>query len=339
MAIVGCGVIGETHADAIAEHPDLEVSVLVDPVREQAEALAKRLGSSPPIVSYLAEALDACDAVAICVPSGLHAVLAVQALEAGKHTVIEKPIDVDLDRARRIADAHRRSGVVATVISQHRYDPGSEIVSEAVASGSFGRITSGVATIAWWRSQAYYDSAGWRGTWGLDGGGALMNQGVHTLDLLTWFLGPAVTVSAQAALLAHQGIEVEDTVAATITFASGAIGSLLATTAAYPEVGSRLQVHGSLGSAVIEDDVLRYFHVSETDLSGARAGSAYGENQAPEPPRRLPFGHAHRRQYADFVHCIRTGDKPRVDVQDATETLALIRAVYTAAAENRIVNL
>ncbi|BAS14682.1 uncharacterized oxidoreductase YrbE [Arthrobacter sp. Hiyo8] len=213
---------------------------------------------------------------------------------------------------------------MATVISQHRFDPASRVVDEARRAGRFGTLTSAVASVSWWRSQGYYDSGAWRGTWAMDGGGAIMNQGVHTVDLLLWFLGRPLEISAKTALLAHEGVEVEDTAVATVTFESGALAVLHATTAAYPGLTVRLQVMGSKGSAVIDNDDLAYFHASDAaDPSESSAmGILGGGNQAavelakyPDDtvealdPTVYPAGHV--RQYRDIVAAIRKDARGR----------------------------
>jgi predicted dehydrogenase len=255
VAIVGCGIIGRNHADAILRHPRLRVAALVDPVLPASEALAAHVGGEPPARhETLAGALAGTDVdlVAICTPSGLHGGAAEEAMAAGRHVLIEKPLEVSLPAARRLAglaaEAGKR-GQVCSVVSQHRFDPAFAAVARSIVDGQLGRITSAVATVPWWRTQDYYDSAQWRGTWAFDGGGAVMNQGVHTVDLLLWLLGVPVEVFARTARLAHERIEVEDVAVATIRFASGALAVFHATTGAYPGLPVRLQVHGTLGSA------------------------------------------------------------------------------------------
>ena len=350
-AVVGCGVIGKTHVAAILEIDRLHVSALVDPMLERAEALAddveERTGRRPAVHASIADALAgprSLDLVVLATPSGMHVEQAVEALESGAHVVIEKPVDVDVRRARKLAAAAHAAaehGQLCTVISQHRFDPSSQVVHRALVAGEFGRITSAVASVSWWRSQVYYDSGDWRGTWALDGGGALMNQGVHTLDLLLWFLGRPVTVSAEFGLLAHEGVEVEDTVVATLTFESGALAVLHATTAAYPGLTSRVQVLGARGSAVIDADRLEYFHAADDGDSSAM-GRQGGGNQAEryrdldEPAlrgidaTRSTLGHI--RQYHDLLAAIDEGREPGVTVDDALLALATVRAVYVSAA-------
>jgi predicted dehydrogenase len=279
--------------------------------------------------------------------------VSVSVLESGRHLVVEKPLDVSIAAGARVAAAAAAApaGTVASVISQHRFDPASVAVHDAVVAGRFGRITSGIATVSWWRSQEYYDSGKWRGTWELDGGGAVMNQGVHTVDLLLWFLGRPVDVTAHTALLAHERIEVEDTVTAIVRFESGALATLHATTAAYPGVTVRLHVMGDGGSAVIDDDELAYFHSRELAAAVATGDGGAGpagrrqngkEDQSasvlpaedsadPGGPGVSGMFAGHRRQYRDIVEAIRTGRRPGVTVEDAMLALATVQAVYESA--------
>ena len=350
-AIIGCGVIGRTHVEAVLQLADrLVLTALVDIDVTRAEALAdfveESVGSRPEIYATVQElvASDSPQLVVVATPSGLHVEQAVVALEAGAHVLIEKPLDVDLVRARRLAEAATAAaarGPVCSVISQHRFDPSSQIVRAAISDGGFGRLTSGLATVPWWRSQEYYDSGDWRGTWALDGGGALMNQGVHTLDLLVWFLGRPVAVSAEIALLAHEGVEVEDTAVATLTFENGALAVLHATTAGYPGLAVRLQLLGSDGSAVIEGDALRYIHLKK-DAEGAAGAYGGGDNQAErysvEPPTGVDatqFSYGHVRQYDDLLDAIDEGREPLLTVEQALLALAAVRAVYISAVLGR----
>jgi UDP-N-acetyl-2-amino-2-deoxyglucuronate dehydrogenase len=353
VAIVGCGIIGLNHARAIARHPHLVITALVDAVPAAASALADQVVSElgiprPAEFETLPDALATApvDLVVICTPSGLHVQLAEEALTAGRHVVIEKPLDVSMDRARRILDLARQAekkGLVVSVISQHRFDPASVVVARAAHIGTFGRVTSGLASVAWWRSQDYYDSGQWRGTWDLDGGGAVMNQGVHTVDLLVWFLGKPVEVFAQTALLAHDRVEIEDIAVATVRFESGALGVIHATTAAYPGLSVRLQVHGDRGSAIIDDDQLEYFGAADPeafDPSGATvtnqaaelvpAGEVRGGDRGPDR-----FIDGHFRQYQDVVSAIEKHRAPGVTVEDAFTSLAVVRALYLSATLGR----
>jgi UDP-N-acetyl-2-amino-2-deoxyglucuronate dehydrogenase len=369
FAVVGCGIIGRLHAEVLAAgRHGTAVSVLVDTDPAAAEAVADHVTTlfgvqRPEVTSSLEEALarDDVDAVAVCVPSGLHARVAVQVLEAGRHLVVEKPVDVTVAAARAIADAAQaRPGTVASVISQHRFDPASVAVHDAVQAGELGRLTSAVATVSWWRSQEYYDSGDWRGTWELDGGGSLMNQGVHTVDLLLWFMGRPVEVIARTSMLAHERIEVEDAVAAVVRFESGALATLHATTAAYPGLTVRLQVMGDHGSAVVDNDRLFYFHSAGRATARAAGDSGVGAtrgiggdgNQAAEVVGEQEAGQhigggpgtsamftGHDRQYRDVVEAVRTGRRPGVTVADAMLALATVQAVYESARTGQPVSI
>jgi predicted dehydrogenase len=351
VALVGCGIIGLNHAKAIALHPDVVVAALIDEIPQAARALADSIeetGSARPAeFTELAAALAAVpiDLVVICTPSGKHLQLAEEAIAAGRHVLIEKPLDVTVPRAKRIAALAAEAeadGLMVSVISQHRFDPASIAVADAIASDGFGRVTSAVASVAWWRSQEYYDSGNWRGTWALDGGGAVMNQGVHTVDLLLWFLGRPVEIQAHTALLAHGRVEVEDVAVATVRFESGALAVLHATTAAFPGLSVRLQVHGSRGSAIIDNDQLEYFHVAGDD-----DGSASNQAADAVPPGELRgserdsnwFAIGHLRQYEDVVAAIREGRSPRVRVDDALLALAVVRSLYLSSTLGRSVTL
>jgi predicted dehydrogenase len=283
------------------------------------------------------------DGVTICTPSGLHADHAVAALDAGKHVVVEKPLEVTLAAADRIIDAEKRSGKTVAVISQHRFDKSSEKVLQSVRDGHLGTITSAIASHAWWRGQSYYDSGDWRGTWALDGGGALMNQTVHTINLLTTIVGTPVEVFAYAERLAHERIEVEDTAVAVVKFASGALGIIHGTTAAYPGLDASLRVFGSKGSAVISNDELIFLHENLGEAPEIAMSEMTGLNHVTDEfqlePEDLPLGRAHRRQLADFIEAVRTGRPPRVGTAEARTSLAVILAIYESAASGRPVKL
>jgi len=274
----------------------------------------------------------------------MHARHAMDAIRAGKHVVIEKPVDVQLEVIDALIAAQRATDRKVAVISQHRFDRATQIVHDAAHSGKFGRLTLGTAQVSWWRAQSYYDSGEWRGTWALDGGGALMNQSVHTLDLLQWIMGEITEVCAYTGLLAHERMEVEDTAVATLRFANGALGLLEATTAAYPGLTARLKVQGERGSAIIDNDELFYFHSATAEQEGAAYGASGGGNQAAEvlggeSPSGVPsaasdpssLGMTHREQIADFISAVREGSEPLVNVEEARKVVAVILAVYESA--------
>lgn len=358
LLIVGCGVIGRTHATVITRHPDFTVTALVDVDVSAAQEVAAQIAADPQLaedavvpVIYpdIAAALTSgtVDLAVICTPSGLHVAQATECLAHDVHVVIEKPLDVSAQAGRELAalaSTAAERGILVSVISQHRFDPASTLVRAAIEEQKLGAITSAVATMAWFRSQEYYDSGDWRGTWALDGGGAVMNQGVHTVDLLRWFLGRPVEVYAHTARLAHEGVEIEDTATATVRFASGALAVIHATTAAYPGLTARIQVHGTRGSAIIDNDQLRYFHAGDGAVAENLRSAATTGNQAAEllpgdggdefaNARNSPDGflRGHLRQYDDIAAALRDGRPPVVSADEALLSLALVRALYVSA--------
>jgi UDP-N-acetyl-2-amino-2-deoxyglucuronate dehydrogenase len=345
FAVIGAGVIGDVHCRCLKALTDTaELVAIADTNPDKAAAMAAKYGvdkSTDDIAELLAR--EDIDAVTICTPSGLHADLAVAALDAGKHVVIEKPIDITLPAADRIIAAEQRSGRKVAVISQHRFDVSTEKVLESVRAGHLGTITSAMASHAWWRGQTYYDSGDWRGTWALDGGGAIMNQTVHTINLLVTAMGTPVEVFAYTACLAHERIEVEDTAVAVVKFASGALGVIHGTTAAYPGLDASLRIFGSKGSAVISNDELVFLHENVGAAPEIALSSGTGSNQVTDDYRLDPddtaLGNAHRRQLADFVHAVTTGGSPRVGTKDARTSLAVILGLYESASTGKPVEL
>lgn len=338
VAVVGAGVIGELHCRAVGQAEGLVLRAVVDVAEDRARGMGETF--DVPWATSIPAALDAVpgiDVVAICTPSGLHADLAVQALEHGRHVMIEKPIDVTDAASERIAAARAASGTIAAVISQHRFDAATEEVREAVDAGALGRLTSGIASIPWWRSQDYYDSGAWRGTWALDGGGALMNQSVHAIDLLISFLGTPVEVFGYTATLSHERIEVEDTAVGCVRFASGALGAIHGTTAAWPGLHVRVQVHGDHGSAVIEGDELvtlrrdRAPRAQAQESDGLAALTAEAPETAQTPADAAEPEPTHVRQYEDLARAIRTGTPVRVGIPEARTALAVITGLYESS--------
>ncbi|RCK68931.1 gfo/Idh/MocA family oxidoreductase [Desertihabitans brevis] len=357
VLVVGCGVIGKHHGIVLTRHPSFEVVGLVDPVAERASAVAQAVvdegGTAPQEYTDLDTALAAggADLAAICTPSGMHVDQAEQALARGLHVVIEKPLDVTVSKSARFtrlaAEAAER-GQVVSVISQHRFDPGAVVVRRTLDEGGFGTLTCALASMSWYRSQGYYDSGDWRGTWELDGGGAVMNQGVHTVDLLRWFLGRPVEVFAHVAQLAHERVEVEDTATATVRFESGALATIFCTTAAYPGLTTRVQVHGTRGSAIIDNDELRYLHVGDGEaadnlraakVTGNQAEAALGDEFAGSRNEPDKFVAGHLRQYDDIAAAISEGRAPLVGAEDALLSQALVRSIYVSAALGQAVQV
>src|ERR1700722_16212734 len=219
--IVGCGMIARFHARALAEVPGVRVTALVGRQRVSAEKMADELKLDCFLTDDLTAALDRSDVdiVIVTTPSGAHLEPAVAAALAGKHVVVEKPLEITTERCDRIIDTCRRNQVKLCTIFPSRFGDANQALKAAVDAGRFGRLTLAETTCKWWRPQSYYDEGGWKGTQALDGGGALMNQAIHNVDLLQWLMGPVTHISGFTATLAHERIEVEDTAVASLRFA------------------------------------------------------------------------------------------------------------------------
>jgi UDP-N-acetyl-2-amino-2-deoxyglucuronate dehydrogenase len=341
-ALVGAGVIGTHHGLVISQLSDrIQLVAVADTQFERAERLTAERGGRP--FASLTDALAAVDVdiVVVCTPTGRHGEVAIEALAAGKHLIVEKPAEITVARTDEIIDAQQKAGTLVTVISQHRFDPATEITLAAIERGELGRLTSGIASIDWWRGQSYYDSGDWRGTWELDGGGALMNQGVHTIDLLVATMGRPVEVFAYTGTLAHERIEVEDVAVAVVRFDSGALGVLHATTAAYPGLSARLQVHGDRGSAVIDNDQLAFFHTTAPGVApDERLMGTTSERAVPtagSDPGQL--SDAHRLQYLNFLGALDGTERLRVDLETNRQSIGVITGAYESARTGRPVRL
>lgn len=339
FGIVGAGMVAQYYAKAIAQTPGARlVAVCRSNAARAAETEARF--SVPCETSYVALlARPDVEVVCICTPSGLHAEQTLAAAQAGKHVLVEKPMALTLADADAMIHACRQSDVLLGVALQRRTDPAFFAAKSAIAAGALGRLVLGSVTVPYLRTQDYYDSAAWRGTWKLDGGGALMNQGIHLLDLLLWYLGDVAEVQAQLTTLAHK-IEVEDCIAATVRFTNGALGSFVATTAAAPGYPHRVEVYGQRGGMQIEgEQIVRWEsesmpHVPGLDVS--RSGiTASGAGSSP----RGISQEGHRRLIVDMVTAIREKQQPVVPGEEGRRSLALALAIYEAAKTGRRVRI
>jgi len=334
FGIVGTGVIGAIHADAIAMVPDARLAAVTDVAVSAAAAFAAahHCAAEPDLDALLAR--PDVDVVSVCVPSGLHAEVGIRAARAGKHLAVEKPIDVTLDAADRLIEAARAAGVALTVISQHRFDPGLIEAKTLIDEGALGRLVLGEASTKWYRTQAYYDSAAWRGTHAMDGG-SLMNQGIHYVDLLRWCMGPVREVTALCATQTHQ-IEVEDTSLAALRFISGALGTIVASTSVFPGFAQRLEITGTGGTVTIEDGALvrRGFGSGAHEPGGPPGGAA----AAGSNPAAVDVA-SHAAQLADLLTAIGARRDPAVTGEDGRAALEIVRAVYESARDGRPVIL
>jgi predicted dehydrogenase len=338
IGIIGAGVIGHVHArliDSLADSGAV-LAAVVDIDEQRSNELAQQYGAKAYTDLGAALADPDLDAFSVCVPSGLHPEIAVRVIDAGRSVLIEKPLAITMAGAEQVAAAAEQADVTVGVVSQRRFQPPVRFIRSAIDGGLLGRVTSAVVESPFFRSQDYYDSGDWRGTLALDGGGALMNQGIHALDLLVWMLGRPVKVSAHTGCVAHTGIEVEDVVGATITFESGAIGVLLASTAANPGLPVRLAVHGDRGVVVMDDERITRFESTVEDAAAVAVPDGH-----PHPGREDwgPLDEAHRAQYADFLRSAGERTQPYVTLADGTRSLAVVLAIYESARSGRAVEI
>src|SRR5947209_8317391 len=249
-AIVGCGMIARFHARALQDVPGTKLVALVSRNRANAESLRKTAEVDASLHTDLAPVLDRkdIDLVIITTPSGAHLDPAVAAAQAGKHVVVEKPLEITTERCDAIIEACDRQHVKLCTIFPSRFGDANQTLKAAIVAGRFGRLTLGETTCKWWRPQSYYDEGGWKGTRALDGGGALMNQAIHNVDLLSWMLGPVSAVCGFTATLAHERIEVEDTAVGCLRFANGALGVIQAATTIHPGLPKTIAIHGDSGT-------------------------------------------------------------------------------------------
>jgi predicted dehydrogenase len=343
FAIVGCGMIARFHVRALADVPGTRVAALVTRNPASAEKLiAETSLPAVPIFTNIGDALKRQDVqvVIVTTPSGAHLEPAVAAANAGKHVVVEKPLEITPERCDRIIEECDRNGVKLCTIFPSRFHDANAMLKKAVDSGRFGRLTLGETTCKWWRSQAYYDEGGWKGTQALDGGGALMNQAIHNVDLLLWMMGDATHVTGFTATLAHERIEVEDTGVACLKFKNGALGVIQATTSVFPGLPKTIAVHGDKGTAVIEqEDVLGWEFSPETPDDArvkARFAQKSGASGGSSDPKAISH-QGHARQLADFVRAIQTNTAPLVDGREGRKAVAMICAVYESMRTGKVV--
>lgn len=343
--IVGCGMIARFHVRALQDVPNTKLVGLVSRTPANAEKLIAEMDlKEVSIYTQLEEALKnpKVDVVIVTTPSGLHMESAVAAAQAGKHVVVEKPLEITPDRCDRIIEACDKNNVKLCTIFPSRFHEANLTLKNAIRQGRFGRLTLGETTCKWWRSQAYYDEGGWKGTQALDGGGALMNQAIHNVDLLLWMMGDVTHVSGFKATLAHERIEVEDTAVGCLRFANGALGVIQATTSIHPGLPKTISIHGDAGTVVIEqEDILRWDFlkpIADDDTIRSRFAQKIGASGGASDPKAISH-QGHARQLNDFVLAIETNTAPIVDGREGRKAVALICALYESAQTGRVVEL
>jgi UDP-N-acetyl-2-amino-2-deoxyglucuronate dehydrogenase len=305
IGILGAGGISDTHARAARAIAGVEVVAVHGTNRDKTVALAQKAGAVAydDLEAFLAHPMDV---VAIGSPSGVHAEQAIAAVRHGLHVLVEKPLDISTDRIDTVIAEATHAGVKAGVFFQDRLTPDLVAMKTAIDAGEIGTPVCASGRVKWYRPAEYYADSRWRGTRSLDGGGVLMNQAIHTLDAMLWLCGPVARVSARVATRLHK-IDVEDTAAALFEFASGGFGVFEASTAAFPGLPRRIEVTGTKGTLVHEQE--------------AR-------------PALVADASGHQRVLEDFLNAIRTNGTPVCDAREGRRSVALIEAIYESARNN-----
>ena len=339
IGIVGCGTIAPTHGNVLHRLEQEGLARLVaatDLLRERAEAFTQKYGG---VVVDSYEAMLArtdIDSVTICTPSGLHGTMAIQAAAAGKHVLSEKPLDVRVDRIDQAIAATKKAGVVYGGIFNTRFAPAAQKVKRAIEAGALGDIVLACAETKWYRSQAYYDSGDWRGTWDLDAG-VFCNQGIHGLDKLLWLAGDVEEiVSATLRPGLARSVEAETLGVVTVRFRSGALGTIAMTTLSYDGLPERVDISGTKGSAIlINGETLTHFVTEEPfeasspleveDEAAAAAGAAIAKDPA------ALLGQGHYSNIRDFVCAVQEKREPLISGPEARRAVNLLNMIYRKA--------
>ena len=338
FGIVGSGMIAGTHALAIEAMAGGTLHSVYNHRAEGARKLAAKHGvkAFSEMDEFLAD--PELEIVTICTPSGAHFEPALATIRAGKHVIVEKPLEVTLERVDQLIAEAKEHGVTLASVLNRRFTPAMDAFKKAVDAGRFGKITSASCYVKWFRDQAYYDSAAWRGTWALDGGGVLMNQAIHAIDSLIHLAGPVAAVQGNCACLAHGGIEVEDAAVATVEFASGARGVIEASTCTWSKDGHpvRIQLAGTDGSVFLADESFEVWDFRNAQAADAEIRDSLMKSDAPglgaNIPSAIGFGQ-HRRNFEEIVTAIREGREPSTSAAVARRAIEVILAIYESARE------
>lgn len=338
FGVLGCGVISDTHLDAIRLLPNARIVAVCDTREASARAKAEKYGCD--YYTDLAEMLkrDDLHVVNVVVPSGLHAKLGTQCVNAGKHIICTKPIDITLERIDRLIEAAERNNVLVGATHQSRGFSAYKRLKQAIEEGRLGRPHYGSAIVPWFRSEEYY-SDGWHGTKALDGGGALINQSIHYIDLLIWMLGEPKQVFGWAENLGHKRLEVEDCASAVVKFESGAHGIVQGTTCTYLGHPHRLEIHGSKGNVVIAGDEIALWEIEGEETERNPGAGRAGGSADPKMGMLGEAVTAHAEQIGDLLAAIDEGRQPRLNGREARRAVELIMAIYKASETGEVVSL
>jgi UDP-N-acetyl-2-amino-2-deoxyglucuronate dehydrogenase len=345
-AVIGTNVVGVTHLRAISTTPMCTLAAACDLAPTRARASLDKLGLNQiPVYESVSEMLrkEKLDVVHVCTPSGAHMDCSVEAMKAGVNVICEKPLEVNLERCDAMLEAAEKNNVRLGGIFQYRWNEANAAIHAAIQEGRFGRIAWAGSFTPWWRPDEYFETGGWRGTWKMDGGGAIMNQSIHAVDLISWFAGPVKTVCAFAGKRSHDKIEVEDTLSATLQFASGAFGTIMGTTAMFPGAPVHVEIGGENGTAVSEDG-LKVFKFREPRPGDAELLEKYGKlvsvtrealsskeaiEKAAEAKTKL-----HRQNIESILSAWEENRDAETSGKEARKAVAITMALYESAKKN-----
>ena len=336
FGIVGAGMIADIHAQAIQRLDTAKLTGVMDNGSGRGRTIAPgtNILGADDIDAFVKR--DDIDIITIATPSGTHMEIALKAAAAGKHCIVEKPLDISLERIDRMIAAHEQAGTLLAGIFNSRYSEVPQLLKQTVEAERFGQLTFASALGPWWRDDAYYDDSNWKGTWALDGGGALMNQGIHSIDMLQWLVGSSVKrLSGYTATLAHKQIEVEDTGSASLEFANGVLGTIACTTSMWPGHFRTITLAGTQGSAVLADNNLLFWQfqqeTAEDDEIRAKNLALPGSGIGASNPSAGVTADGHLAIFKDFLECLQHEHTPIVDGYEARKAVEIILAVYQSS--------
>ena len=342
FGIIGCGMISDFHSAAIADIKNGKLVAVSSRKAENSQRLVDRY--SIQAYSDYNEMLnrDDIDIVCVCTPSGAHMEPAVAAAEAGKHVIIEKPLEITLERCDAIIESCEKANVRLCAIFNSRFSDASQLVKDTVSSGRLGQLTLGDAYVKWYRSQDYYDSGDWRGTMELDGGGAMMNQSIHAIDFLQYVMGPVESIQAFTDTLAHKRIDVEDVAVAALRFKNGALGVVEGTTAVYPGSLKKFEFSGTKGTIVLEEEDIITWEFEEEEPEDAEIKKQFTEKKSggggASDPRAINHDN-HRRQMINLIQSIENNIPHLVDGREGRKAVEIILAIYQSSKAGKTVHL
>ncbi|MBR5543791.1 MAG: Gfo/Idh/MocA family oxidoreductase [Oscillospiraceae bacterium] len=335
FGIIGCGMISKWHADSIISIDDATLIGVADTSKERASSFAADYNCTAfdSVEELLAS--DKIDIVCICTPSGLHAELSIKAANAGKHFIVEKPMAITKEQIDGIISACEKNNVKGTVVSQLRFIDSINKAKSAVESGKLGKIVLGDLYMKFYRSPEYYASAGWRGTWSMDGGGALMNQGIHGIDILQYIAGPVKSVYGVCKTLVND-IEVEDTANLIVEYENGATGVIQGTTSVNPGYPRRIEISGTKGTIILTDGQITSWDVEGEE--GAEVDKVFSDAETFKDPSAFSID-LHRLQIIDAINALKEDRAPAVDVYEGKKAVDIILAAYESSRTGKKIEL